>query len=300
MHPELTVRESLELFAGYYRSPREVADTIELAGLSGEGRRSRRAALRRPAATARRGAGADRRPGAALPRRADDGLRPLGATPGVGGGGEPARPRQDRVPDHPLHGGGAGAGGPGGDHRPRRDRGAGLARRAGRSGDAAARISFRLPAGVAGADLPEAARGRRSATARCSCEADDPVPVLHELTAWALERRIPLAGLEVRRPSLEDVYLELTADEREERGRSERTRARPASVPLRPEDLLAQPGVGVLHGDAAGDLPADLRDDLRQRPHRRSSAASRPPPTTCRRSSRLPWSPPRCRAWRSR
>ena len=34
MHPELTVRESLELFAGYYRSPREVADTIDLTGLS--------------------------------------------------------------------------------------------------------------------------------------------------------------------------------------------------------------------------------------------------------------------------
>jgi ABC-2 type transport system ATP-binding protein len=46
-------------------------------------------------------------------------------------------------------------------------------------------------------------------------QAEDPVPVLHELTAWALERRIPLAELEVRPPSLEDVYLELTADERE-------------------------------------------------------------------------------------
>src|SRR5688500_5413226 len=34
MHPELTVRESLELFAGYYRSPREVAGTIDLTGLS--------------------------------------------------------------------------------------------------------------------------------------------------------------------------------------------------------------------------------------------------------------------------
>jgi hypothetical protein len=41
--------------------------------------------------------------------------------------------------------------------------------------------------------------------------ADDPVPVLNALTAWALERRIPLASLEVRQPNLEDVYLELTA-----------------------------------------------------------------------------------------
>jgi ABC-2 type transport system ATP-binding protein len=34
MHPELTVRESLELFAGYYRRPRGVEDTISLSGLS--------------------------------------------------------------------------------------------------------------------------------------------------------------------------------------------------------------------------------------------------------------------------
>ena len=43
------------------------------------------------------------------------------------------------------------------------------------------------------------------------------MPVLHELTSWALERRIPLTELEVRRPSLEDVYLELTAGEGEEK-----------------------------------------------------------------------------------
>ena len=33
---------------------------------------------------------------------------------------------------------------------------------------------------------------------------------LHELTAWALDRGLELADLEVRRPTLEDVYLELT------------------------------------------------------------------------------------------
>ena len=54
MHPELTVRESLELYAGYYRAPRAVDETIELVGLDGEGRRPRRPALGRPAAAARR------------------------------------------------------------------------------------------------------------------------------------------------------------------------------------------------------------------------------------------------------
>ena len=33
---------------------------------------------------------------------------------------------------------------------------------------------------------------------------------LHELTGWALERDLELTDLEVRRPTLEDVYLELT------------------------------------------------------------------------------------------
>ena len=39
---------------------------------------------------------------------------------------------------------------------------------------------------------------------------NDPVNGLHALTGWALERGVELRGLEVDRPSLEDVYLELT------------------------------------------------------------------------------------------
>jgi hypothetical protein len=34
---------------------------------------------------------------------------------------------------------------------------------------------------------------------------------LRELTAWALEAGVEISALEVRRPSLEDVYLRLTA-----------------------------------------------------------------------------------------
>jgi ABC-2 type transport system ATP-binding protein len=41
---------------------------------------------------------------------------------------------------------------------------------------------------------------------------DDPTALLHELTAAALERGETLEELSVSRPSLEDVYLELTAD----------------------------------------------------------------------------------------
>jgi ABC-2 type transport system ATP-binding protein len=41
----------------------------------------------------------------------------------------------------------------------------------------------------------------------------EPTRVLNELTAEALAGGGELEGLEVRRPTLEDVYLELVADE---------------------------------------------------------------------------------------
>jgi len=41
----------------------------------------------------------------------------------------------------------------------------------------------------------------------------EPTRVLHELTGWALETGRELEGLEVTRPTLEDVYLELTGGE---------------------------------------------------------------------------------------
>jgi ABC-2 type transport system ATP-binding protein len=43
-------------------------------------------------------------------------------------------------------------------------------------------------------------------------ETDEPTRALHELTADAVARGIELEGLEVRRATLEDVYLELVED----------------------------------------------------------------------------------------
>ena len=43
----------------------------------------------------------------------------------------------------------------------------------------------------------------------------EPTRVLHELTQAALAEGRELEGLEVRRPTLEDVYLLLTADSNE-------------------------------------------------------------------------------------
>ena len=215
MHPELTVRESLELFAGYYRQPaRRRRRRSILVGLAEKADDRVGSPLRWPAAAARRGAGADRRSRTALPRRADDGLRPLGATPGVGDGGEPARARQDRVPDHALHGRGAGAGGPGGDHRRRRDRGPGLAGRAGRPGRR--RRPDQLPAPGRGSPAPTspATLAATVGNGEVRLRADDPVPrccMSSRPGRWSDGSR--WRDWRSGGPSLEDVYLELTADE---------------------------------------------------------------------------------------
>ncbi len=44
---------------------------------------------------------------------------------------------------------------------------------------------------------------------------DSPTQALHALTTWAIEHGVELDGLEVRRPSLEDIYLELTTEAEE-------------------------------------------------------------------------------------
>ena len=76
-----------------------------------------------------------------------------------------------------------------------------------------AEFRFRLPDGVALPELPGLAL---TATAEGVVGTSDvPTEALHALTGWALEQRVELEGLEVRRPSLEDVYLELTAEAEE-------------------------------------------------------------------------------------
>jgi ABC-2 type transport system ATP-binding protein len=47
-------------------------------------------------------------------------------------------------------------------------------------------------------------------------EVEDPTALLHQLTSAALARGEALRDLSVTRPSLEDVYLELTAEDPEE------------------------------------------------------------------------------------
>ncbi|MQA75862.1 MAG: ATP-binding cassette domain-containing protein [Solirubrobacterales bacterium] len=212
MRPELTVRETLELYAGYYRSPRGVGETIAQVGLQ-EKTEQRAGGLsggqlrRLDVGVALIGdpdllfldeptTGFD--PSAR--RQAWDviaGLRELGKTVFltthymdeaqrladrvaiIAGGAIVAEGRPDQLGDR--------------ESRP-------------------TEITFRLPAGVAAGQLPgdlgAAAAGGNGAV---SVSTREPVEALNRITGWALERSLELDGLEVRRPSLEDVYLELTA-----------------------------------------------------------------------------------------
>ncbi len=216
MQPELTVRESLELYAGYYESPRSVRETIELVGLQDAG--DQRAG--------RLSGGQRRRLDVALALVGDPellfldepttgfdpsarrqaweviaNLRELGKTVFLTTHYmDEAQALADRVAI--IAAGRIVASGAPGE----------LGGRAG----AGSAISFRLPDGVGAQDLPaEVARAIRSeggerANGEVRFRTDQPVAVLNALTRWALSRDLELAGLEVRQPSLEDVYLELT------------------------------------------------------------------------------------------
>ena len=71
-------------------------------------------------------------------------------------------------------------------------------------------IDFRLPSGSP--ELPQEVAGlaTRDAT-KVSIRTGDPLPILHAVTAWALRDSVALEELTVAQPSLEDVYLRLTA-----------------------------------------------------------------------------------------
>jgi ABC-2 type transport system ATP-binding protein len=73
-----------------------------------------------------------------------------------------------------------------------------------------ARIRFRLPAG---APEPPSLRQERRDDGSLEIRADDPTAALHALTGWALEHGVGFETLEVTRPSLEDVYIQLTGGE---------------------------------------------------------------------------------------
>jgi ABC-2 type transport system ATP-binding protein len=208
LDPYLTVRESLALYAGYYSAPRPIDEVIELVGLEGKAD-----------ARARGLSGGQQRRldvGMALvgdpellfldePTTGFDpsarrqawetivGLRDLGKTVFLTTHYmDEAQRLADRVSI--LTAGEIVAAGTPEDLGDREAQ--------------PAKIRFRLPAGVAAGEVPGG--GEVGDGGEISFSTATPIRLLNELTAWALAREIDLEGLEVTRPTLEDVYLELT------------------------------------------------------------------------------------------
>src|SRR4051812_8665493 len=209
--PGLTVRETLELYAGYHARRRSIGETLSLVGLAAEAER--------------RGAdlsgGQQRRLDLALAiigdpelifldepttgfdpaaRRAAwdvlDGLRALGRTVFLTthymDEAERLADRIGVVVDGRLVAEGT----------PRT--------LGGRDREAAA-ITFTLPAALDAGDLPAALRPRLAQRdRRLTLTSRRPLEDLERLAAWAGSRGVALPDLEVRRASLEDVYLRLT------------------------------------------------------------------------------------------
>jgi ABC-2 type transport system ATP-binding protein len=213
---ELTVREVLELFGGYYPDPRAAGEVIDLVGLSekagariktlsgGQQRRLDLALglvgdpdllfLDEP--TTGFDPSARRRSWELIESLRDLGKTILLTTHYM----DEAQSLADRVAI--LHAGRVVAAGTP-DSLGGRDEGEAL-------------IAFRPPAGVSVDDLPADLPGRPvPGEDRVQLRTTEPTRALHVLTAWALARGEELDALTVTRPSLEDVYLQLTSAQEE-------------------------------------------------------------------------------------
>jgi ABC-2 type transport system ATP-binding protein len=84
-------------------------------------------------------------------------------------------------------------------------------------GSREALISFRLPDGHGAAELPAELRGLvESRDGELVLRTADPTRMLARLCSWAVERDLELVALEVVHRSLEDVYLQLTEADRDD------------------------------------------------------------------------------------
>jgi ABC-2 type transport system ATP-binding protein len=193
LYPNLTVIESLQVFAGYYSKPRNAEEVMDLVGL-GEKRDTR----------VRKLSGGQQ-------RRLDLGIALVGDPDLI-------------FLDEPTTGFDPGA------RRAAWDTVRGL-RALGKTIlltthylDEAEQLADRVavlrdgeivregtPSDLTGGAVETEIRYRRDGSEVVE-RTTDPTRRLHELTAEALARGEELEGLEVRRPTLEDIYLELTAD----------------------------------------------------------------------------------------
>jgi len=77
---------------------------------------------------------------------------------------------------------------------------------------AATVISFRMPVGLEGADLPTLGHDRRIAGSVVEVRTETPTADVATIATWAIERGVELDALTLARPSLEDVYLDLVGE----------------------------------------------------------------------------------------
>jgi ABC-2 type transport system ATP-binding protein len=212
--PGLTVRECLSLFAGYYDAPRDIDETLALVGLHDKA----------DALGERLSGGQRRRLDVALALIGDPelifldepttgfdpsarrsawaviaGLRSLGKTVFLTTHYmDEAENLADRIAV-------IAAG---------RIVAEGTPETLGGRANLSARISFSLPPGLDADDLPAELRlgNARQRNGRLVLESNRPLADLRTLADWADTRSLDLPDLDVRRPSLEDVYLQLTGE----------------------------------------------------------------------------------------
>ncbi len=212
VEPQLTVRECLELYAGYYPAPRSVQEVIDLVGLNS----------RSEVRCGQLSGGQQRRVDVALALIGDpdlvfldepttgfdpsarrsawemiEGLRQLGKTIFLTTHYmDEAEALADRIAvlkagEIVAEGTPTTLGG--------RDR-------------AAYQITFTLPRGVAIGELPTEAGApiALGESGKLVIESEHVMPTLRALSGWAIEHRYDIPDVLVRRPALEDVYLGVT------------------------------------------------------------------------------------------
>jgi len=117
-------------------------------------------------------------------------------------------------------------------------------------------VRFGLPDGLSLGDLPlPGGVNPRVRAGFVEFSIAEPTEALHALTAWAIGRGEVLSGLAVNRPSLEDVYLELTGNAGQPDGASAQpdgASAQPDGGPAQPDGAWAQPAPRPTRGSDRG------------------------------------------------
>jgi ABC-2 type transport system ATP-binding protein len=196
MYPNLTVSEHVELFAGYYEAPRDAYEVISLVGLS----------EKRDAYVKTLSGGQRRRLDLALGLIGDPEVLFLdepttGFDPAARRAAwEMVRSLRDigktvLLTTHYL------------------DEAEQLADRVAVLNEGRI-VALGAPAELTGTTVPTEIRYRRNGQ-EVVLQTREPTRVLHELTGQALAEGVELDALQVRRPTLEEIYLELTGAERE-------------------------------------------------------------------------------------